>query len=47
LLSASANNREDALDTPRASGVSVAPLPVPIHLKLKSPVRRTLPTWWS
>ena len=37
LLSASANNREDALLDPRSSGVPVAPLPVLIYLKLKSP----------
>ena len=37
LLSASANNREDALESPRSSGVPVAPLPVLIYLKLKSP----------
>jgi hypothetical protein len=37
LLSASAHDREDALEPPRAGGVSVAPLPVLIYLKLKSP----------
>jgi len=38
LLSARANNREDALDeNPRSSGVPVAPLAVLIYLKLKSP----------
>jgi hypothetical protein len=37
LLSARANNREDALENPRSSGVPVVPLPVLIYLKLKSP----------
>lgn len=37
LLSASANDREDALSTPPSSGVPVAPLPAPIRLKLSSP----------
>jgi hypothetical protein len=37
LLSASANNREDALENPGSIGVPVAPLPVLIYLKLKSP----------
>lgn len=37
LLSARANDREDALEAPRSSGVPVAPLPVLIYLKLRSP----------
>jgi hypothetical protein len=37
LLSASANELEDALEPPRKGGVRVAPLPVLIYLKLKSP----------
>jgi hypothetical protein len=37
LLSARANNREDALENPRLGGVPVAPLPVLIYLKLTSP----------
>lgn len=37
LLSASANHREDALESFRSDGVSVAPLEVLIYLKLKSP----------
>jgi hypothetical protein len=37
LLSASANDREDALTAPPSAGVPVAPLPVLIHLKLRSP----------
>lgn len=43
LLSASANHREDALENPRSGGgVPVAPLPVLIYLKLKSPRPRDL-----
>ena len=42
LLSARANDREDALGTPRSSGVPVAPLSVLIYLKLKSPRPRDL-----
>jgi hypothetical protein len=37
LLSARANHREHALEGPRSSGVPVAPLPVLLYLKLKSP----------
>jgi hypothetical protein len=37
LLSASANHREDAIENAGTSGVPVAPLPVLIYLKLKSP----------
>jgi hypothetical protein len=37
LLSARANHREDALDSPGSTGVPVAPLAVLIDLKLKSP----------
>lgn len=37
LLSASANDREDALQSPQTGDVPVAPLPVLIFLKLKSP----------
>lgn len=42
LLSASANNSEDALEAPGSSGVTVAPLPVLVYLKLKSPRPRDL-----
>jgi hypothetical protein len=42
LLSASANNREDVLESPRSGGVPVAPLAVLIYLKLKSPRPRDL-----
>ena len=37
LLSAAANDREDALGDPATGGVPVAPLPVLMYLKLKSP----------
>jgi hypothetical protein len=37
LLSASTHDREDALEPPGPGGVRVAPLPVLIYLKLKSP----------
>jgi hypothetical protein len=42
LLSASANNCEDALQNPQPGGVPVAPLEVLIYLKLTSPRPRDL-----